>query len=328
MIKVNAEQKYNSIINYIENEIAKGTNAKARDIVLGIKTTFCVEPRSLSEVFDFLIEMPIVTYIKTRQLMKAAEIILAGGSNQDAIMYTGFSDEPSFIKAFTKEFSLSPSNFAKAENPKIYMPLTWNAVVEGEYKIIDSKEFRTLEKNETNVTEDTSVSEKFGIPIVSYKRIQEAENMQILYGFNDKLSNIACKIAERYNVETEAAFNLIKQLLKRYKNEKVITKDYENWIKKLDDMIWFYFQLNDAALFREIPFNAAIDIYGTVKDKGVRNLQKKHFETLARYYDSSEDTGLPTLGDVVGTISYTCPDDYEDFFDLYAAYEPYNPYDD
>ena len=80
------------------------------------------------------------------------------------------------------------------------MPLTWNAVVEGEHKIIDTKEFHTSRENGTNITEDISVSEKFGIPIVSYKRIQEAANMQILYGFDDKLSNVACKIAEKYNV--------------------------------------------------------------------------------------------------------------------------------
>ncbi len=328
MIKVNAEQKYNSIIIFIEDEIAKGQNTQARDILLEIKTKFCIEPRSLSEVFDFLTEMPIVTYIKTRQLMKAAEIILAGGSNQDALMYTGFSDESSFIKAFNKQFSLSPSNFAKSENPKIYMPLTWNAIVEGEHKTIDSKEFRTLEKNETNVTEDISVSEKFGIPIVSYKRIQEAANMQILYGFDDKLSNVACKIAEKYNVEIESAFELINQLLKRYKKPSVITDNYNRWSTLLDEMIWFYFRLNDAALIEDIPFINAASIYGAVKHQGVKNFTREYFEKLARSYEQTDDGFYRTYADIVGEVHYTSPDDYEDFFDLYAAYEPYNPYDD
>lgn len=334
---MNAEQKYNSIISFIEDEIAKGENTQARDILLKIKSKFCVEPRSLSEVFDFLTGMPIGTYIKTRQLMKAAEVILLGGSNQNAIMYTGFSDESSFIKAFNKEFSLSPGSFAKSENPKIKKPITWDTIIDGTYETTENEVVFVIEKNnisngygEKEVTYENGnpAFEKTDNTVDINRRMQEIENMQILYGFDDKLSNIACKIADKYNAGIEEAFNLIDQLLKRYKNPSVITDNYNRWSTLLDEMIWFYFRLNDAALIEDIPFTNAASIYEAVKHQGVKNFTREYFEKLARSYEQTDDGFYRTYADIVGSVHYTSTDDYEDFFDLYAAYEPYNPYED
>ena len=334
---MNAEQKYNSIISFIEDEIAKGENTQARDILLKIKSKFCVEPRSLSEVFDFLTGMPIGTYIKTRQLMKAAEVILLGGSNQEAIMYTGFSDESGFIKAFNKEFSLSPGSFAKSENPRIKKPITWDTIIDGTYETTENEVVFVIEKNnisngdgekEITCENENPAFEKTDNTVDINRRMQEIENMQILYGFDDKLSNVACKIADKYNTGIESAFEFIDQLLKSYKNSKVITEDYDEWLKQLDEIIWFYFRLNDATLLKEIPFNSAVNIYGNVKHMGVKKFTKENFEKLVKCYDSFDDTQPSTYAEAVGSVHYTSTDDYEDFFDLYAAYEPYNPYED
>lgn len=342
------EQKYNNIINFIEDEIAKGQNTQARDILLGIKSEFNIEPRNLSEIFDFLTGMPIGTYIKMRQLMKAAEILLSGGSNQEAIMYTGFGDESSFIKAFNKEFSLSPGNFAKSEKPKIKKPITWDTIVDGTYETTENKV--TFEKNLTtaddgkNKISDKVYSdfenvlynifnvnpdfEKTGTKVDLNRRIQEIENMQIIYGFNDELSNVACKIAGKFDAKIEAAFEFINQLLKSYKNKKAVTDDYDRWVVLLEEMIWFYFRLNEASFLNNISFDEAVKIYGEVKHSGVKNFTKKHFENLAKNHERTDDEVYDTYADIVGSVRYTSPDDYEDFFDLYAAYEPYNPYDD
>ena len=345
------EQKYNNIINFIEDEIAKGQNTQARDILLGIKSEFYIEPRNLSEIFDFLTGMPIGTYIKMRQLMKAAEILLSGGSNQEAIMYTGFGDESSFIKAFNKEFSLSPGNFAKSEKPKIKKPITWDTIVDGTYETTENKV--TFEKDITTADDGKNkisdkVFSKFenllydifyenlglgmnGAKVDLNKRMQKIETMQMIYGFNDELSNVACEVAARFDATIEAAFEFVKQLLNSRKNKKAITEDYDKWVEILDEMIWFYFRLNEATLMRGISFENAVEIYGQVKHLGVKTFTKKHFENLSKRYeptDYADDAEFLTYSEAVGSVRYTSPDDYEDFFDLYAAYEPYNPYDD
>ena len=303
---MNAEQKYNRIIDFIEEEIAKGLNQKARDILSEIKKEFCIDQRSLSGIFDFLTGMPVVSYIKMRQLMKAAEVVLSGGSNQDAIKYTGFNDESSFIKAFGREFSCSPGNFAERKNVEIKKSITWVDITDSVQKASDKKQ--------------TPVQMKFGIPIDTYKKILEAENMQLLYGFDDEASNVAYKIAERFNAEVADAFELVDQLIIMFEDKRPFIDDYDNWIKMCDELIGFYFKLEN------VSFNNAIDIFAGIKAKGIENLSQEDYERLSENpYVFWEPTYLNTFGYESSQMDSGL-DGYEDSFNSYEAYKSYNPY--
>lgn len=305
---MNAEQKYNRIINFIEAEIAKGLNTKARDILLGIKKEFGIESRSLSEIFDFLIGKPIITYIKTRQLMKAAEVVSEGGSNQDAIKYTGYNDEPSFIKAFRSVFSVSPGNFKELKNPQIQKSITWSDITRSENKPVDNAK--------------VSAPVKFGIPIDLYVKVREAENIQIRYGFDDEASNMAYKIAERFNVELTEAFELVDQLIRFFEGRRPFIDDYENWINMYGEIVYFYFKLGN------VFFDKAVDMFTDLRAKGIKDISKVDFENLSKHSYTVGDTSYlqasgyeEATSECEETSTYGNLDDGEDFFDMYSAYE-------
>lgn len=305
---MNAEQKYNRIINFIEAEIAKGLNTKARNILLGIKKEFGIESRSLSEIFDFLIGKPIITYIKTRQLMKAAEVILEGGSNQDAIKYTGYNDEPSFIKAFRSVFSVSPGNFKELKNPQIQKSITWSDITRSENKPVDNAK--------------VSAPVQFGIPIDLYVKVREAENIQIRYGFDDEASNVAYKIAERFNVGLTEAFELVDQLIRFFEGRRPFIDDYENWINMYGEIVYFYFKLEN------VFFDKAVDMFTDLRAKGIKDISKVDFENLSKHAYTVGDTSYlqasvyeEATSECEETSTYGNLDDGEDFFDMYSAYE-------
>lgn len=311
---MNAEQKYDGIINFIEAEIAKGLNMKARDILFNIKREFGIESRSLSEIFSFLTGMPIITYIKTRQLMKAAEVVSKDGSNQDAIKYTGYNDEPSFIKSFRSVFSTSPGNFKGLKNPNIQKPITWSDITSSGNKPIDN--------------EKVSVPVKFGIPVDLYMKVREAENIQILYGFDDEASNVAYKIAERFDVELTESFELVDQLIRFFEGRRPFIDDYENWINTYGEIVYFYFKLEN------VLWDKSVDMFTDLRAKGVQDISKLDFKKLSKYQSAVYDASY--------LHAYVCEeatseyeemstddnlDDGEDFFDMYAAYESRDSYE-
>ncbi len=305
---MNAEEKFNSINTFIDAEISKGLNAKARDISYNISKKFGIESRSLSEIFDFLAEMPIIAYIKTRQLMKAAEVVLEGGSNQDAIKYTGYNDESSFIKAFSRAFSVSPGNFAKLENPQIQKPLTWNDITNSEQKTTTGKE--------------PPSQMKFGIPIELYKKMQEAEGMQILYGFDDEASNVAYKTAQKFKVELADAFEFVDQLIIYHEGRRPFINDYDSWISTFGDIVDFYFKLKTVSFSRTVDLFTAItsERVKTLSEEDIENLSKNSY-TLGDISFLNTDIYEESITEYGGISTSSNLDDGEDFFDMYAAYE-------
>jgi len=212
--------------------------------------------------------MPINSYIKQRQLMKAAEVILDGGSNQDAIQYTGFGDEPSFIKAFSKEFSLSPTNFSRAKNKKIKVASSWDIITNSE--------------NETIIEEKPLEITKFGIPVDTYKKVIEAENMQIIYGFDDNVSEVAYKLSKAYECEMRDAFELVDELIIHFEENRFYIEHFDNFVKMYDEIIWIFFNF-------DLSFCQSIELVGDLKTSGVKEVKKEDPYVIAYFYE----TGYP-----------------------------------
>lgn len=297
-----AKEKYDNIINFIEEEIDKGLNVKASNIIGEIKNKFYIEERSLGQIFLFLTNMPINSYIKQRQLMKAAEVILDGGSNQEAIQYTGFSDEPSFIKAFNKEFSLSPTSFARVKNSSIKAALSWDVITNNENEMISHK--KSLE-----VT-------KFGVSIDIYKKVIEAENMQIIYGLNDNESEAAYKLSKAYGSELRDAFELIDELIIEFEDDKFYIENFDDLVKDYDDAIWMFFNFN-------LSFCESIQFVNELKRIGIKDFRQEDPHVIAYYYETGYDFDFVKECWEFYTTQNNCGVEFEMFMDFVYEYDSF-----
>lgn len=62
-----------------------------------------------SRIFKEYMGQPVMEYIKSRKMIKASEMILAGRKIIDVALILGWQSHAGFTKAFTKEFGFSPS---------------------------------------------------------------------------------------------------------------------------------------------------------------------------------------------------------------------------
>lgn len=260
-----AKQKYDDIINFIEEQIAQGLNLKASTIINEIKNNFYIDERALGQIFSFLTNMPINTYIKRRQLIKAAEVLLDNENIEDAIQYTGFSDEPSFSKAFKKEFALPPGKFKESNSTTVEPALNWDVIANFECTLI--KEKKSLEET------------KFGIPIDTYNKVIEAENMQIIYGFDDTVSEVAYKLSKVYECEMRDAFELVDELIIHFEENKFYIECFDDFVKMYDEIIWTFFNF-------DLSFCQSIELVGDLKTSGVKDIKKEDPYVIAYYYET------------------------------------------
>ena len=137
--------------------------------------------------------------------------------------------------------------------------------------------------------------------------------MQIVYGFDDEVSDVAYNIATRYDVEMRDAFEFVDELIIFFDGKKPFVSDYENWISTYDDVVRFYF---DA---QQLSFDRAVEIFTRIRRSGIKEIRREDVAEYIERFDCS-GTVYPHISEVVSQIGYKSVDDFEDFFDLYAPY--------
>ncbi len=294
-----AKQKYDDIINFIEEQIAQGLNLKASTIINEIKNNFYIDERALGQIFLFLTNMPINTYIKRRQLTKAAEVLLDNENIEDAIQYTGFSDEPSFSKAFKKEFALPPGKFKESNSATVEPALNWDVIANSECTLI--KEKNSLEKT------------KFGIPIDTYNKVIEAENMQVIYGFDDKTSEFAYKLSQKYGCEMRAAFELADELIIYFEGDKFYVENLDDFIEDYDEVIWIFFNF-------DLSFCQSIELLRGLKIIGIKDIRKEDPYVIAYFYETSYTYEFVKECWIFYTTQNNCGVEFEYFMDCVSEY--------
>lgn len=196
---MNAKDRYNYIVDEIEKAVREGGCTKPGDIAEQVLRKAGRSIRDLNSIFSFLIDQPLIQYIRTRQMMAAYQSLLEGEEFDidRTIAFTGLGDQPAFNKAFRKCFGVTPGQAFKERNEKLYKPaMTWDVVSDS----------RAQAKSEE---EPMSTKTLFGIEMGVLAKITEAMDYQAMYGFTPVQGNAAYELAEKTKCPLKECFAFV-----------------------------------------------------------------------------------------------------------------------
>ena len=202
MKKNNVAQKHNAIIFSIERKVNM-ENMSAKEIAEAVAAENGMSVRDLSVVFSYLMDTTLYAYITSRKLMKSYTILLRNDwcDMQMAIYFSGYSDQPSFTKAFKRMFDVTPKQAVQDKDlSKVVPPLTWERLG------VDSPHFYLMEEDamDTNTV--------FGVSKERFEKMQQAMELESFYGFSHVYSNYAYELAESKGYSLEDTFKYTNSL--------------------------------------------------------------------------------------------------------------------
>jgi AraC-like DNA-binding protein len=106
-IDVEYDEQIESIIRYINS------NLSASLTVDTLANKFYMNKYYLMHKFKSKTGYTLHNYIGSKRLLKSSELIKSGMGSTDAATECGFNDYSSFVRAFTKMFGSSPTNYYK-----------------------------------------------------------------------------------------------------------------------------------------------------------------------------------------------------------------------
>ena len=197
---MNAKEKYDNVINLIEDQILEAESLKPIDIATSITKNIGIALRDLASVFLFFTDNSLISYIRDRQLMAAYRIIIDSKEFiiSDAISFTGYSDQPTFTKAFRKLFDMTPKEaWNLKDDSKIKPPLFWDNISTSENKRDKAEE------------DDMKIVEIFGMKPEKFAALTEALALKTIYGFDQQQCEMAVDLARRYKTPLKEAFSFV-----------------------------------------------------------------------------------------------------------------------
>lgn len=195
---MNAKDSYNRLIDIIEEGVAASKNTQ--EILDSLLSEHLCDKRVLAEIFKFMTGIPAIKYISLRQMMKAYScLVLENRSLDEAITYSGLENNSSFDKKFRSTFGLTPTDAKQIKDASLYqLPLTWEVITSGE-----------TTKEEISMETISSPVLKFGIAEDKLIRYNEAMELQALYGFTDRETEIAFDFSDRNHLSLRQSFEYI-----------------------------------------------------------------------------------------------------------------------
>lgn len=320
---MNIKKRYDEIINFIESAVNEGFGKKAIDIAdkLIKEKGQGVSLRDFGAIIGFMTGEVLISYIKSRQMVRAYKSLVEDGQSIDtAINYTGLGDQPAFIKAFRRQFDMTPTEAVRAKNLSyITLPQTWSVISEENHttKVYESDED---EYNMKGVM-------KFGIAANKLDLIREVIDLQSVYGFSDDQAEFAFSIVEKYKYDVRKVFDFVDDYYLQseefdiYKTQIDLRTQIEsdslvggyaitgrthpdNALCALEPLIYAYFTFNMLSI------NFALDLINDLDIAGIDDITKED-AFLIDFYLSSD------FNDYM----------YSDLRDYYIAYkEKYSSY--
>lgn len=319
---MNPKAKYDGAIEFIETVICEGVSTKAGEIADRVvrEKGQGISSRDMSAIIGFMTGDMLIPYVKSRQLVYAYKTLVEDGDANAAIAYTGLGDQPTFIKAFRRQFDMTPLEAIKKKDSSLVTPpKTWSV-------ISDSNENIGIYQDEED---DKSVEEdlKFGIASSKLDLIKEALDLQAVYGFDNDKSEAAFNVAEKYSISMRKAFEFVDDFYMHFESydNTPTAKDVE----KSDALIYTYLTFDmmsvnqSAELILELSFHGVNDITLESKElvKAYLNYSEFSYSDLKEYYQYyiNEDvaSGGITLDEFIVRINLG--------FDLEGAADP-DPY--
>ena len=97
-----------NVLNKVENDLKRDLSAET------LSETFNLSSVHLQRLFRFSFDLTIADYVRSRRLTESTEDLLKSDLNIiDIALEYGFQYEQSYIRAFKREFGLTPGQFRK-----------------------------------------------------------------------------------------------------------------------------------------------------------------------------------------------------------------------
>lgn len=179
------QEKFDRIIIHIEELVGAG---ESDNIVISqsVATENGLESRLLADAFRFMTDMPLISYIKQRRLVRALEMKLECNlSNEETCEIVGLSEAASFSRACKNTFGCSPSQITKEILLK-YTPLSFERLVT--IKDEDQVETKILKTNTDNNT-------VCGVSAQQFAEIKQILELGAIYGLSDEEAEFVYRLA-------------------------------------------------------------------------------------------------------------------------------------
>ena len=197
---MNASEKFNSMIDYIE-ELVQKEELSTSEIGRLISQSSGRSVRDMSTIFAYLTDLPLSEYIVRRRL-SAAYRLLANDKKSivQVIGIAGYSDQAAFSKAFKREFGLTPKAAKmKGDMSPMSGRITWEEL-----------SGNSAGKSKTEEIQDAV--QIFGVPEVSFEKIEKVMDLESFYGFSRMLSKYAFELSEKTGHTLDECFRYAESL--------------------------------------------------------------------------------------------------------------------
>ena len=201
---MNVIEKFDRTMAKIE-DLAEDPTLTAHDIGTEIARLNGLQIRDMSSVFSYLLNTTLNSYITGRKLTAAYRSLVTNPEKDinKAVEIAGYSDQPSFSKAFKRKFNMTPGDaFAKKDMSMIDAPMTW-ATLSG--KITSD----TDDLGEEVKMEETTV---FGVSESEFEEMSKALELEAFYGFPRMFSQYAFEVHEETGYPLEDCFCYVQSL--------------------------------------------------------------------------------------------------------------------
>lgn len=241
---MHVKEKFDRIIAAIE-DLVQDPALSSREIGLEAARLTGVQFRDLSAIFSFLVDMTLNNYIISRKMDMAYILLTQSGRKldiQSAVEISGYSDQPSFTKAFRRRYSMTPKEaHGKRDMALLGKPIFWDMLSEN-----------LTSPNLPYVTEGEVVREAtvFGVSEKSLDLIAEAMELESFYGLPRIFSNYAFELSKSVSRSLEECFRYADSL-REYFDETVDIQTVS-----LDDLA----EVGDDSFYQAVFFERGITV--------------------------------------------------------------------
>ena len=199
-----ANERFNQTIDTIEKLVVDPA-MDARSIGEAAARKNGIAFRDLSTVFSFLIDTTLNSYVISRKLDAAYRFLIHSETKRisEAVEIAGYGDQPSFNKAFKRQYNLTPGEAFHEKDPSLCSdPITWEM-------LSNDLSFETNRKEEDDKVQETKI---FGVSASDYDRISKINELESFYGLSRMFSEYAYELANEKGYSLEDCFKYAESL--------------------------------------------------------------------------------------------------------------------
>lgn len=232
-----ADEKFNQTIESIE-DLIRNTELNTKNIADMAARQSGLATRDLSTVFSYLMDNTLNNYITMRRLNAAYRFLIESPDRMiaPAVEISGYADQPTFTKAFKKQFGITPKEAFEQKDPSRYLdPITWD-------RLSNDSSSQMIWKEDDEVKELTV----FGVKISDYEKISRVNELESFYGLPRMFSEYAYEVSEKTGRTLEDGFRYA-QSLREYGGDF----DIEEKLRE-SDLDWMFGDTTPSVLLRQV----------------------------------------------------------------------------